>query len=450
MVKDFAGLEKYIEEYNLFDRGSKLLIAVSGGMDSMLLVNFLHKNRYQYSVAHCNFNLRGSESDEDEKLVADFCKKHNRKYHLGSFNTAEFAKEKGISIQMAARRLRYDWFDGLMLKYGYDVLITAHHKTDHVETVLLNMLRGTGNNGLEGLYSRNSRSVKPLLYFNREEIKALVKSLKITYREDNSNSSIKYSRNQLRHRVLPLLRSINPTLEKTFEQNAIHVVQSNSFIEHYLGLLYKDLVVIKDEETWIDKQKLMQCPQPDFVLYSLLRKFNFNRSITDSLFACLNEVPGKVFYNHEYRIVTAHKDLIVQKLKDSKYQEYPILEDTHFIETETGTFRFEIRNEKKVSGEGNVATLDFRNLKFPLTLRRWQKGDRMKPLGMSGHKKLSDIFTDLKLSLPQKEKVWVLTSDKDVVWVVGFVISEDHKIRKDTNKQLFIEFNPFGFTRHGI
>jgi tRNA(Ile)-lysidine synthase len=412
-----------------------LLVAVSGGMDSMFLLTYLFNKNYKLAVAHCNFGLRGDESDGDEHLVKTFCDTNGIKIHLKKFDTQKFADSNGISIQMAARDLRYQWFYELCEMSGYTKLVTAHHKTDNAETILLNMARGTGLKGLEGISALSGNTIRPLLCLSRTEIETAVKELDVTYREDSSNSSDKYYRNRLRQNVLPEFKEINPAFENTMQTNAEIVKQANTFIHHFIETFKKEGLKKKSDSIEIDGNILLKWPEPKFVLFSILNEYGFNASSVDDIFHSLNGLSGKQFFSATHRLILNRDQLIIATINEISFQSYTITEDTKTIETPHHHWEFGIEFSKfQIPISSNQASFDFDKLTFPLILRPWQQGDKIKPIGMTGHKKISDILIDKKISLYEKGKTWVVISKNELIWVSGLVVSDDFKLSSNTKK----------------
>lgn len=428
-------LNQFIASKGLINLEDTLLVAVSGGMDSMFLLTYLLSKNYKLAVAHCNFGLRGDESDGDEHLVKTYCETNGIKIHLKKFDTQKFADSNGISIQMAARDLRYQWFHELCEMSGYTKLVTAHHKTDNAETILLNIARGTGLKGLEGISALSGNTIRPLLCLSRTEIETAVKELDVTYREDSSNSSDKYYRNRLRQNVLPEFKEINPAFENTMQTNAEIVKQANTFIHHFIETFKKEGLKKKSDTIEIDGNILLKWPEPKFVLFSILNEYGFNASSVDDIFHSLNGLSGKQFFSATHRLILNRDQLIIAASNEISFQSYTITEDTKTIETPHHHWEFGIEFSKfQIPISSNQASFDFDKLTFPLILRPWQQGDKIKPIGMTGHKKISDILIDKKISLYEKGKTWVVISKNELIWVSGLVVSDDFKLSSNTKK----------------
>ena len=444
MTELMLKLDDFIHSKQFITDSDSLLVAVSGGIDSMFLLHYLISKNYKISVAHCNFDLRGDESEGDERFVKRFCKANSLKLHVKKFQTALYAGIERISIQMAAREIRYFWFNDLCESNNYTKIVTAHHKTDNAETILLNMVRGTGLKGLEGIAPIKGNKIRPLLCLSREEIESFVSEKKIKYRNDSSNLSDKYYRNRLRHHVLPELKEINPSFENTLQANADIISQANGFINYYIENIKKEIITVTNDSILIDIEGLVELPEPKFILFNLLTEFEFNAAVVNDIFDSLKGISGKLFFSSTHRLIINRDQLIIERISKEDLPTYQIYSNTINLETPHHSWVFEISNSisskaDQISNFMNVACFDLEKISFPLTIRLWQKGDKIIPLGMKGHKKVSDILIDKKLSLPQKEKIWVVISKKEIIWVGGLVINDDFKITTDTKKVLRME-----------
>jgi len=442
MSDSFQRLDDFIQSNALLMVDDKLLLAVSGGMDSMFMSRYFLDRGYTFGIAHCNFGLRGAESDADEALVKEFCLKKDIPFYVNHFKTEEFSKKNGISIQMAARELRYQWFNQLCDENHYAHLVTAHHSTDNVETVILNQLRGTGLKGLEGIQMRSGNKVRPLLCLSRNEIEQAVKMLDIPYREDTSNQNDKYYRNRIRHHILPQFAKINPAFEQTFFQNSLYVKQGSTFIDHFMERIKKDILSSSALGILIDPQKLKKWPEPEFILHNILSPFQFNSAQIVDIYKSIGSISGKMFYARDHRLVTQTNQWVLEIISNNIAEEHTVTNNTDKLTTEKHQWQFETTQSKVIEREKNSGCFDLEKLNFPLTIRKWNHGDKIKPLGMSGHKKISDILIDRKLSISQKDNTMVLVSGKDIIWVIGIQISEDFKVTPNTNKIYKVVLKP--------
>jgi len=428
-VRDFIKLKELIQP------NDQLLVAVSGGLDSMFLVNYLINANYNVAVAHCNFELRGDESAGDEQFIKTFCEAKKIRCYVKRFETENYAKTHGISIQMAARDLRYEWFNTLCQNEHYTKIVTAHHKTDNAETILLNMVRGTGLKGLEGIKPITRNIIRPLLCLSRDEIAEAAKKLNIAYREDSSNLGDKYYRNRIRHHVLPKLKTINPSVEDTFERNADIAAQANRFINQIMETIKKEIIIEDKNLIKINIKLWLNQPEPKFVLYHIIDGYGFTKSVSDDIFQSVNSLSGKQFYSQTHKLIKDRDYFILEPFVAMDFQIYEVFEETKSILSSHHHWNFDILNKyPKQIGAKNEAFLDFKKLNFPLTIRLWQHGDKLQPLGNIGHKKVSDLLIDKKISVIEKEKIWVVISGEDIVWVSNVAVNEKYKLNPDTLK----------------
>ncbi len=420
-----------------FLSGSKLLIACSGGLDSIVLLNLLHKLKIDFSVAHCNFKLRGKESDGDERFILELAGKLQFPIFRIDFDTKKYAKEHKLSIQMAARNLRYDWFKKLATEYNFEYILTAHHADDNLETFLINLSRGTGIEGLTGILEINEIFIRPLLPFSRTEILKFAKDNTLEWREDSSNSSIKYLRNNLRHEVIPNLKSVNPQFLSNFNTTIEHLKQSNEFIKEQVLYLKKELFEISENEcVKISIGNLHKLGNPKTSLYFLLKDYGFKA--WEDIEQMITAQSGKQVFSETHRLVKDRDYLLLTNISEEiSDRKYSIPEDESMIMIPPGTLKF--KNTEEISDVNlNTVYVDKEKLKYPLTVRKWQEGDYFYPLGMKGKKKLSKYFKDEKLSILAKERVWLLCSDKEIVWIINYRADNRYKISPQTKQLLKI------------
>ena len=433
MFKKFQSL---LSENFLFLKDKKLLLATSGGIDSMVMVDLFHKLHYKIAIAHCNFQLRDVESFEDEKFVVDFAHKHNIPIYTTKFDTQAFANDYKLSIQLAARELRYHWFDELLEDENYDYILTAHHTDDNLETFLINLSRGTGLEGLTGIPEQNDQVIRPLLHFSRIEIEAYAQDNKIEWCEDSSNASDKYLRNKIRHDLVPLFKALNPNFLSSFQKTQSYLQESKVMADDAAIMVYQQVASEHEEEIHFDLKKLKQLANYTSYLYQWLRVFGF--TAWDDIYALTDGQSGKQVFSPEYRLLKNRHFLIVAPIVDEE-------ETTEFtIEKNQNEVNFPLKlSFCKVADIGNISNsvifVDEEKLQFPLTLRKWRTGDFFQPIGMQGQsKKLSKFFKDEKLSLIEKENTWLLCTDDKIVWVVGFRQDERFKAAHNTKKILKI------------
>ncbi|APG66502.1 tRNA lysidine(34) synthetase TilS [Tenacibaculum todarodis] len=432
--------KKHIADNFPFLEGKKLLIAISGGLDSVVLTHiFSTLNVAEASLAHCNFQLRGNESDLDEQFVVNLGEKLNLKVYQTTFNTKKYSKENKLSTQIAARELRYNWFQKLVKKHSFDFVLTAHHADDNLETFLINLTRGTGLEGLTGIPAINKNIVRPLLVFSREEIKQFATENNINWREDASNAETKYVRNKIRHEVIPKLKELNPNLLNSFEKTSLFLQESQQIIDDSIEDI-KAKVVSKDfstalEVTKIDIEKIQQLSNPKVYLYQLLKAYNFTE--WNDVENLLSAQSGKQVFSKTHRLLKNRDFLLVTEISSFEENQVFYIEENQTKITNPIQLKLEKVSEK-VDTKNNVIFVDKDLLKFPLTVRKWQNGDYLYPSGMNGKKKLSKYFKDEKLSLLEKENTWLLcSSDNKIIWVLNK--RQDNRFLVTTNTQNIIK-----------
>jgi len=407
--------QKHLSENLPFLKEKKLLLAISGGIDSVVLTYLLKQLNYDISLAHCNFKLRDNESDGDEQFIRNFASENNLKLYVTSFDTESFAKDNKLSIQVAARQLRYIWFHQLLQENNLDYILTAHHLDDNLETFLINFTRGTGLEGLTGIPVQNNKIVRPLLIFSREEIVEFASDNKIEWREDSSNALDKYLRNKLRHDVVPILKSLNPSFLNSFQDTLKHLEQAKSLTEDASVLVYKQVVTEKNGQKFFRLFDLKRLPNYEAYLFEWLQPFGFTawKDISN-----LTEAQsGKFILSDNYRLLKDRDFLILETIPEDNFLIYEIDADAEIsfpikLKTET------ISEFNEKSTDSSIIYVDKEKLKFPLVIRKWQEGDYFCPAGIDGKKKVSKYFKDEKLSLSEKENTWILLSENEIVWIV--------------------------------
>jgi len=413
----------------------KILLAASGGLDSTVLLHLLVKLEYTVAVAHANFQLRGEESEQDEAWVRQLANDFQLPFYTQRFETNNYATENGLSIQMAARHLRYEWFDALCDKLNCDFVATAHHLNDNLETVLLNFTRGAGLAGLQGIPEKKGRVIRPLLPFSRKEMEEYARVHQLAWREDSSNISDDYSRNFIRHQIVPKLKELNPSLEETFSRNAERLHAADELVRRELKRLRETYVLQSGRQIRILKSLigLFQYPAP--VLLELIKDFGFNLDQCTEVVLAVQGQPGKLFFSGTHQLVIDREHMIITGRKD-KPGEVKIEEGVS--EVVLGSLVLKIGNSagSDIPPDKAVAILDKGKLQFPLLWRTWRPGDFFFPLGMDHRKKLSDFLVDNKISLTDKEDVTVLESGGEIVWVVGYRVDNRFKIGEETKGTL--------------
>lgn len=436
-VKRFT---QFINENNLFSAHDRILAAVSGGMDSVLMAHLLKAAGYNFGIAHCNFQLRGDEADADQSFVYGLATELGVPIHSINFDTKQHAADRKISIQMAARDLRYQWFGQISQQEGYEVIALAHHQNDAIETILLNLTRGTGIAGMHGILPKNRNLVRPLLFLNREEIDNIVHEDGLQYREDSSNSSVKYARNKIRLEVIPKLRELNPALEETFEHNLNHFRALEKLLQQKLSELRDELFVSKDDNIHIPIDRVKKLNPQSMLLYGLLRDFGFNESTVKDIISSLDKHSGRVFESGSHTLVLDRGQLI---LSGKHIDPVEIKIDARQHEAHFGNYRLTLLHDDSpliVKDNSFAASVDAETLVYPLTLRSWQQSDYFYPLGMKTRKKLSDFFIDLKIPLPEKKRIPILVNgNNDIIWVGGYRPDNRYKVTAKTKKVTIFE-----------
>ncbi|WP_067145842.1 tRNA lysidine(34) synthetase TilS [Pseudotamlana agarivorans] len=431
------GFKIHIENHFHFLKEKKLLIAISGGIDSVVLTHLCDKAGLNITLAHCNFNLRGKESDADESFVKQLADKLNLEVFVQHFDTEKYAKDEKRSIQMAARELRYNWFNELSEQLGFDYILTAHHADDNLETFLINFTRGTGIEGLTGIPEVNQKFVRPLLRFSSAQIHEFAEENQIAWRDDSSNASVKYLRNKLRHEVIPILKEINPSLLNSFE-TTLHNLQGASDIidESINDFLSKTIENIDDTTVKFKISEFKKKAQPKAFLYETFKDFGF--TAWDDILNLLDAETGKQVLSNTYRLIKNRDHLLLSEIAQDATENISISEEERTKETPFGTLAFS-QVDAVLETSPEVIYVDQNLLKYPLILRKKQEGDVFYPLGMKGKKKLSKYFKDEKMSLLDKENVWLLCSGEAIVWVVNKRADNRFKVTSNTTSILKIE-----------
>ena len=429
---------QYAERHGFLKSVSKVLAAVSGGIDSMAMLHILHGVGVNMVAAHCNFGLRGDESDRDEDFVKTEAGKLSIQCRTAHFDTLNYAAQNGLSTQIAARELRYGWFHELAASEGFDAIAIAHHRDDRIETLLINLARGTGIHGLTAIRPTIGKIIRPLLFASRNDIEAYVKSHGIAFREDSSNSTDKYARNYIRHHVIPGLEQFFPGMRQSMERSMEHFSNVELFYNEAIERYKQQVVTVKDDLMYIDLQGLSECPSSPTLLYEILKPFGFSNAIVGDIFRdAINCVStGRQFFSNTHRLVYDRKYLVLHKIETEPLRDYLIDEPTSNIDI---PIRLKIEKFDRYAGftpntNPNIACLDADKLQYPLLLRKWKHGDSFRPLGMKNMKKLSDFFIDAKLSLIEKERRWILVSGGQIAWIVGLRIDDRFKITNKTRR----------------
>jgi len=440
MIEQF---QSYIQTNNLFIKADSILLGVSGGIDSIVMFHLFRLSGYKIGIAHCNFSLRGDESDQDEEFVRRLADNYNVPFYSTRFETQKIADDEGISIQMAARDLRYEWFEEIRIKEKYNYIAIAHNSDDQIETFLINLTRGTGIKGLTGIKNKSEKVIRPLLFANREEITDFVKRNNFLYREDSSNSSTKYGRNKIRHEVIPMLEKINPNFRKVMIENIQRLKETEQIFNQTIQENYKNCVTEKSNSLLLNIDELKKLDPVETYLHEFLKPYNFSTTQIKDIVSVLDSNPGKQFFSATHRIIKDRDYIILEEISAQSGKLFYINENDFRIEYPIGLLiEKEFKNEGFViQKDPNIGQLDFDKLVFPLTIRKWQKGDYFMPLGMNNLKKLSDFFIDQKLSISEKENIWILESENKIVWIIGLRPDERFKVTNDTKTILKIQLN---------
>jgi tRNA(Ile)-lysidine synthase len=421
--------KKNIETHFSFLKGKKLLIACSGGLDSVVLTHLMKNLNYEIALAHCNFSLRGKESDGDEMFVIGLANTLEIPVFAETFDTKKFAKEHKISTQMAARDLRYNWFAEILKDFKYDYLLTAHHLDDDLETFFINLSRGTGLNGLTGIPKENNKIIRTLLNFSRKEILQYAEANNLKWREDSSNKKTDYLRNKLRLEVLPQFKKTSESLLKNFQKTQQNLQASQNLIEDYMALVYK-LVISEGMDSYkINIKKIKELPHTEALLYELLNGFGFTE--WDDVSNLLEAQTGKQVFSKTHRLLKNRDELVLTKIDFEKINEEFLVSEEGII----SPISLKLEPSKYIGEtEKNLIYVASEKLIFPLKLRKWKDGDTFQPFGMKGKKKLSKFFKDEKIPLNEKEKIWLLLSGEKIVWVIGHRMDERFKVTENTRK----------------
>jgi tRNA(Ile)-lysidine synthase len=429
MLDAFIG---FIEEKNLLAPGSRTLLAVSGGLDSVVMADLFRRAGLNFDMAHVNFHLRGEESDRDEQFVRELAGKYRVQVFVRHVETAKYARQHKISIQVAARNIRYRWFDELLMDHAYDQVGTAHHLDDQVETFLINLARGTGIAGLHGIPVKSEKIIRPLLFATRDEIETYAKTHHLDFVEDSSNSSMKYTRNRIRHKIIPQLEKINPGFKEDINNTIGFIHDAETIYRQAIEQKKQELFILKNDQVHIPAEQFFNLKPLETWAYELLSPYGFNLSAIKDVIGLKKAIAGKEVVSVTHRLVRDRDHLIMVPLLKA-------IDNKIYFLTAAGLHRglkspvhlsFEILGEtpEKYGKPETTAYVDMEKLEFPLQVRKWKRGDYFFPLGMEQRKKLSDFFIDLKFTKIEKENQWLLCSGIDIVWIIGKRIDDRYKI----------------------
>ncbi|MDT0607751.1 tRNA lysidine(34) synthetase TilS [Croceitalea rosinachiae] len=429
--------KKHIETQLHFLQEAKLLVACSGGLDSMVLTHLCQSLNLNYSLAHCNYNLRADESDGDQKFVEEYALKNDCQAYLTSFNMDDYRNNTNSSIQLLARDLRYEWFNKLMQERNFDYVLTAHHADDSLETFLINLSRGTGIKGLTGIPEQNGNIVRPLLPFSREEILAFANSRQLKWREDSSNIETKYLRNKVRHKIVPLLKELQPNFLENFKLTQQNLFGTSKLVDVYATEIQDALFTDKNGVKNINIEELKKKKPLKDHLHLLFDPYGFGQ--WDDIEQLLDATSGKKIYSKTHQLTKNRDFLLLSEFRETDQKEYFFFEVDDLINEPISMKITQVDSISK--NDSNVLYVDSEKLKYPLLLRKWNTGDYFYPLGMKGKKKLSKFFKDEKIDVLSKKNIWLLCSSEKIVWVVGKRADERFKVTENTNKILKFELH---------
>lgn len=413
-------------------KSNRFLLAVSGGLDSMVMLDLFMKAELNFVVAHCNFKLRGEESERDEKFVREFCKQHKIKLFVDICDASEYAIAHKISIQEAARETRYSFFLKVLNDSSSNYIVTAHNRDDVLETFFINLNRGAGIKGLASIPPKNELTIRPLLGFSRLDIETYAKKHRIEYVEDSSNAEDKYLRNRIRHHLLPLTEEIMPGFATALQKSTQHLRSLSDSLDEELDLRMEKYEM-NDSEDVLDiiPSELINDPFAEQLLLKIIQKFGFPTAIIDDVFLSFFSNESKFFYSGEMRMIVRSDRLTISEIPDVNDAEYLIYEDlnTDHLTINLSAEFAEYESLSDIITNKKTLQLNKNKLVFPLKIRHWKAGDRFRPLGMKGNRKISDYLTDKKLTAIEKEKVYVLESKNEIAAILGFEISENFALR---------------------
>ncbi|GAB3643324.1 tRNA lysidine(34) synthetase TilS [Spirosoma arcticum] len=441
LESDFLG---FINDKRLFEPTDCVLLAVSGGLDSMVMADLFHRTNQRFAIAHVNFGLRGTESADDATFVQNCAKQYGVPFHLTHVNTAVVAAERGVSIQMAARDLRYDWFAQLIGEHSYAGVATAHHQNDVLETLLLNLTRGTGLAGLHGIAARQGNVIRPVLFATRDQLAAHAETHSLTYREDRSNADDKYARNRIRHHVVPILTSLNPGLWQSLPRTVERLRAAEMLVWAELNRSWQSIAEPYGAGLFLPADTLLAQPELAFRLAEWLKSYGFTSDQTGQMVESLSRETGQLFRSTTHqvthdRLPNGTTGLLLESLPARSDYEITLTEWPDAPVNVAGHFTLTIAlfgkpTDFRPSTDPNMACLDADRLTLPVTIRPWRQGDRFRPLGLNGTKLVSDLLNDLKLPRPERDRTAVLLSGDQIVWVIGRRIAHSFRVTGETKR----------------
>lgn len=430
----------HIQEQGLCSYGERILLAVSGGVDSAVMARLFAESEFDCAIAHCNFQLRGTDSDADEEFVRSLAGSYEMPVYVKRFHVDREVEEKGISVQMATRDLRYAWFEELATQHSFDAIATAHNLNDSVETCFLNIARGTGIRGLTGIPARNGKVIRPLLFTCRREIEEYATAHSISFREDLSNRETKYQRNKIRHDVIPTLEQINPAFMETMAGNIKRLEEAGIVLDQAVDQVREELFEKVNEGIRISIDRLLRLTPLGTWLYELFSPYGFTRPQCEGIRLILDADPGRRSISPTHQLYKDRQRLILVKSRQETFERF-YLDSPEKPSSLPFSMDVELLNRSeldKIPAGRNTACLDYDEIQFPLTIRHWLHGDYFYPLGMDQIKKLSDFFVDEKVPVPEKERTWILASGRKIVWIMGHRIDNRFRITEKTNRVLLL------------
>jgi len=439
-------LQKFIQynkDKNLFQPKDSLLLAVSGGVDSVVLCALCKQAGYNFAIAHCNFKLRGTDSNQDQQFVKDLAKKYEAPFFTIDFDTESFATTSKKSMEEVARNLRYNWFSSLAKENNFKYILTAHHADDNIETVTMNFFRGTGIKGLRGILPKNNNIIRPLLFARRAQLEAFVAEQKLSFVTDYTNAENDYTRNYFRNTILPQINKTYPEAKENILKNIQRFTETEILYQQAINLHLKKLIEIKGNEIHIPILKLLKTIPLATVIYEVITAYNFTAHQADEVILLLKSETGKYLQSTTHRIIKNRNWLIIAPLKNTEAHTIIIDSNDKNIAFDAGVLQLEKLDKlPSLSTDNSIAMLDASLITYPLLLRKWKQGDYFYPLGMKKKKKLNRFLSDLKLTMPQKENIWIIEMDKKIIWIVGKRIDDRFKITASTKNILKIIYQP--------
>ncbi len=431
------------QQQGLFGADDRILLAVSGGIDSVAMLNLFLETDLRTGIVHCNFRLRGNDSDEDEIFVKNLAALCSLPFFVRRFETREYAQENGISIQVAARELRYSFFEEIRQKHGFSRIAIAHNSDDAIETFFINLLRGTGVRGLTGIRSRSGSIIRPLLFASRQMIEDYAKQKSMAFRLDKTNLDSKYTRNCIRHEIIPRLEKLNPGFRRTMLDNIENLKDVASLLDDSVQEFEKQVLSLHEDGARIDLDRALENPHGVSFLRETLLKYHFTPDAIRNILHSLKGQPGKIFISSTHRLVKDRKALLLNALEHEQEDKEQVFYIEHPGQSIHIPLKLELQTEPWVPGysfspDPAVACLDAEKLSFPLMIRHWKHGDYFRPLGMENMMKVSDFFINSHMSIPEKENAWLLVSEGKIAWIIGRRIDNGFKVTEATQNMLCI------------